>query len=102
MESRISNWEAEFDEFKKSQEEFRISQAKFRTEFKTTTDSILLQLKLLAAKLGVESYAATPTHQPFIKSTSPLSLSLSREIESNCSQASILPQGKGSSPRESG
>ncbi|CAN6583248.1 unnamed protein product [Malus baccata var. baccata] len=74
MESRVSNREAKSNEFKKSQEEFRISQAKFRTEFKTTTDLILLQLKLLAEKLDVESSAATPTHHSFIKSTSPLYL----------------------------
>ncbi|TQD81045.1 hypothetical protein C1H46_033398 [Malus baccata] len=80
MESRVSNREAKTDEFKKSQEEFRISHAKFRTEFKTTTDLILLQLKLLAEKLGVESSAATPMHRPFIKSTSPLSLEKSNEI----------------------
>ncbi|KAM1081960.1 hypothetical protein ACFX19_020973 [Malus domestica] len=92
MELRISNWEAKFDEFKKSQEEFRISEAKFRTEFKTTTDSILIQLKLLAAYID-----ASAVHQIYISS-----LSLEREIESNCSQASILPHGKGSSPRESG
>ncbi|KAM1247052.1 hypothetical protein FF1_043177 [Malus domestica] len=80
LESRVSNREAKSNEFKKSQEEFKISQAKFRTEFKTTTDLILLQLKLLAEKLDVESSAATPTHQSFIKSTSPLSLEKSNEI----------------------
>ncbi|CAN6543082.1 unnamed protein product [Malus baccata var. baccata] len=80
MESRVSNREAKFNEFKKSQDELRISQAKFRAEVKTTNDLILLQLKLLAEKLGVESFAATPMHQPFIKSTSPLSLKKSNEI----------------------
>ncbi|KAM1742957.1 hypothetical protein ACFXTH_012784 [Malus domestica] len=72
MESRVSNLETKFDEFK-------TSQAKFRNECKARQAVILQQLQLLTAKYGGEFSAATPVHQPFIKMTSPIS----REFESS-------------------